>query len=64
MFSLSKALLKPSEDSLHNSMPLELSFLKTPPHNRRGRNKLRVAANGASIGALDQKLSRSEVADE
>ncbi|MED6126733.1 hypothetical protein PIB30_081251 [Stylosanthes scabra] len=30
----------------------------------RGRNKLRVAANGASIGALDQKLSRSEVADE
>ncbi|MED6197071.1 hypothetical protein PIB30_053307 [Stylosanthes scabra] len=32
--------------------------------NRRGRNKLRVAANGASIEALDQKLSRSEVADE
>ncbi|MED6151272.1 hypothetical protein PIB30_080952, partial [Stylosanthes scabra] len=30
--------------------------------NRRGQNKLRVAANGASIGALGQKLSRSEVA--
>ncbi|MED6185433.1 hypothetical protein PIB30_057003 [Stylosanthes scabra] len=28
--------------------------------NRRGRNKLRVAANGASIGALGQKLYRSE----
>ncbi|MED6122152.1 hypothetical protein PIB30_037146 [Stylosanthes scabra] len=27
----------------------------------RGRQELRVAANRASIGALDQKLSRSEV---
>ncbi|MED6177387.1 hypothetical protein PIB30_097629 [Stylosanthes scabra] len=32
--------------------------------NRRGQNKLRVAENGASIGALDKKLSRSKVADE
>ncbi|MED6199574.1 hypothetical protein PIB30_077189 [Stylosanthes scabra] len=32
--------------------------------NRRGWNKLRVAANDASIGALGQKLSRLEVADE
>ncbi|MED6172222.1 hypothetical protein PIB30_048075 [Stylosanthes scabra] len=31
---------------------------------RRGGDKLRVAANGASIGAPDQKLSRSEAADE
>ncbi|MED6198202.1 hypothetical protein PIB30_063848 [Stylosanthes scabra] len=31
---------------------------------RRGGDKLRVATNGASIGALDQKLSRPEAADE
>ncbi|MED6137870.1 hypothetical protein PIB30_069061 [Stylosanthes scabra] len=28
---------------------------------KRGQQELRVAANRASIGALDQKLSRSEV---
>ncbi|MED6151838.1 hypothetical protein PIB30_086192 [Stylosanthes scabra] len=31
---------------------------------RRGGDKLRIATNGASIGALDQKLSRPEAADE
>ncbi|MED6172950.1 hypothetical protein PIB30_054694 [Stylosanthes scabra] len=31
---------------------------------RRGGDKLHVAANGASIGAPDQKLSRPEAADE
>ncbi|MED6200136.1 hypothetical protein PIB30_082276, partial [Stylosanthes scabra] len=31
---------------------------------RRGGDKLRVAANGASIGAPDQKLSGPEAADE
>ncbi|MED6225682.1 hypothetical protein PIB30_095990 [Stylosanthes scabra] len=31
---------------------------------RRGGDKLRVATNGASIGALDQKLSRPEAANE
>ncbi|MED6163784.1 hypothetical protein PIB30_083352 [Stylosanthes scabra] len=36
----------------------------TPLQKRRGRNKLRVAANGASIEALDQKLPRSKIADE
>ncbi|MED6210569.1 hypothetical protein PIB30_065372, partial [Stylosanthes scabra] len=31
---------------------------------RRGGDKLRVAVNGASIGAPDQKLSRPEAANE
>ncbi|MED6153430.1 hypothetical protein PIB30_101942 [Stylosanthes scabra] len=31
---------------------------------RREGDKLRVAANGASIGAPDQKLSRPEAADK
>ncbi|MED6124315.1 hypothetical protein PIB30_057824 [Stylosanthes scabra] len=31
------------------------------PIMERGRQELRVAANRASIGALDQKLSRPEV---
>ncbi|MED6140534.1 hypothetical protein PIB30_094171 [Stylosanthes scabra] len=43
--------------------PMMLNFWKLHKM-RRGGDKLRVAANGASIGAPDQKLSRPEAADE
>ncbi|MED6208298.1 hypothetical protein PIB30_043659, partial [Stylosanthes scabra] len=36
-------------------------FFPAPIYMERGRQELRVAANRASIGALDQKLSRSEI---
>ncbi|MED6164933.1 hypothetical protein PIB30_094903 [Stylosanthes scabra] len=49
-------LFAPSSIQAHHIVPVAL--------NRRGWNKLRVAANGVLIGALGQKLSRFEVADE
>ncbi|MED6175179.1 hypothetical protein PIB30_075914 [Stylosanthes scabra] len=43
--------------------PMMLHFRKSHKMHGGG-DKLRVAANGASIGAPDQKLSRPEAADE